>query len=492
MTLSKSQYIRAIQCPKMLWMDKFMPDKAAEMNLDSVFAIGNEVGDLARSYFGNYSLVDFSYDKEQMIADTEKLISENAENIAEASFMFDGLFCSVDILHRNHYGWDIVEVKSSTDVSDVYISDMAFQYYVLTNAGLNITGVYNMHLNRNYVRYGDLELDRLFTIEDCTDVVLLRQSQTKLNIEYIRRYMAIADDMEPECEIGLQCESPYKCAYKGYCHRHLPYPSVFNIKRLSDQRKYDLYYDNIISYEDIILRKPRLSKNQLLQVEAAYYNHPPQIDKKKIRECIDEFTYPLYFLDFETYQPAIPKFDGMSPYMQTPFQYSLHALQSESAELEHYEFLAKEGTDPRRELAERLCNDIPLDVCTLAFNMTFEKGVIKNLAELYPDLTEHLMNIHDNIKDLMTPFQKKYYYSAALEGSYSIKYVLPAMCPNDPELDYHSLEGIHNGGEAMTAFDGLEKRPPEEIATIRKNLLAYCCLDTLAMVKILKKLCELC
>lgn len=124
--------------------------------------------------------------------------------------------------------------------------------------------------------------------------------------------------------------------------------------------------------------------------------------------------------------------------------------------------------------------------------MKFEKMVIKKLAETYPDLAEHLMNIHDNIKDLMVPFQKKYYYSADLYGSYSIKYVLPALCPNDPELNYHSLDGIHNGGEAMTAFAELEHHTPEEIETIRKNLLAYCRLDTLAMVKILEKLEKKC
>ncbi len=192
MTLSKSQYIRALQCPKMLWMDKFMPDKAADTNLESIFKTGNEVGDLARSCFGNYALVDFSFDKEQMFADTEKLIESGAKNIAEASFIFDNLFCSVDILHKNPYGWDIIEVKSSTHTTDVYINDMAFQYYVLRGAGLNITGVYNMHINSNYVRYGELELGKLFVIEDYTKTVLSRQAQVKFNIDGIRRYMAAA------------------------------------------------------------------------------------------------------------------------------------------------------------------------------------------------------------------------------------------------------------------------------------------------------------
>lgn len=268
MTLSKSQYIRAMQCPKMLWMDRFMPDKASEKNLDSIFETGNEVGDLARQYFGNYSLVDFSFDKEKMIADTEKLIECGAKNIAEASFMFDNLFCSVDILHKNPYGWDIIEVKSSTHITDVYINDMAFQYYVLRGAGLNIAGVYNMHINSNYVRYGKLELAKLFTIEDCTNIVLSRQAQVKFNIDGIRRYMAMADDFEPEKDIDICCDSPYECVYKSYCGRHLPTPSVFDIHGLGKKKKYELYHDGIVSFDDIINCKPKLSKNQKLHIIA--------------------------------------------------------------------------------------------------------------------------------------------------------------------------------------------------------------------------------
>jgi len=114
------------------------------------------------------------------------------------------------------------------------------------------------------------------------------------------------------------------------------------------------------------------------------------------------------------------------------------------------------------------------------------------MAEIFPDLADHLMNIHDNIKDLMIPFQQKYYYSKELQGSYSIKYVLPTLCPDDPELDYHNLDGIHNGGEAMNAYPDLVNHTPEEQAVIRKNLLAYCRLDTLAMVKVLEKLYDMC
>ena len=235
-----------------------------------------------------------------------------------------------------------------------------------------------------------------------------------------------------------------------------------------------------------------LSSKQWLQVDTAVNHYAPHIDKLGIKSCIEQYTYPLYYLDFETYQPSIPEYDGEKPYMQIPFQYSLHIQKEKGGELEHREHLGVSGTDTRRALAEQLCNDIPMNVCSLAYNMKFEKMIIRQLAEQYPDLAEHLINIHDNMQDLMIPFKEKYYYSEALEGSYSIKYVLPALCPDDPELDYHNLEGIHNGGEAMAAFPDLPNHTPEEQEIIRKNLLAYCGLDTLAMVKVLEKLYEFC
>ena len=204
---------------------------------------------------------------------------------------------------------------------------------------------------------------------------------------------------------------------------------------------------------------------------------------------MDTLSFPIYFLDFETFQMTIPKYDGIRPYMQIPFQYSLHIKEFDGS-LEHREFLADAGVDPRRKIAERLVNDIPLNSCTVAYNMSFEQNVIKNLASLYPDLSDHLMNIHDNMKDLMIPFKQRNYYTKNMHGSYSIKYVLPALFPNDESLDYHNLDLIHNGGEAMSSFATLEEKNEEEQKYIRERLLKYCELDTLAMVKIYEKLME--
>ena len=493
MYLSKSKYVRALQCPKMLWMDMNKPEeKTEDESLEAIFETGNEVGDLARQYFGNYALVDFDKGLASMLEETQEFIESGAENIAEASFSYEGLFCSVDILHRNAYGWDIYEVKSSTSVHSVYLDDMAYQCYVLTKLGYNITGVFNMHINGKYVRRGELDLIEFFTVEDCAEAVAAKLPFVEQNIGQIEQFLAVCEDFEPERELSISCDKPYECAYKAYCFKNLPSPNVFDIRgRLAAKKKYEFYNNGIVSFEEIINSSAKLSKKQLLQVETEVYDKPPTVNKKAIKGFLDEITYPLYHLDFETYQQPVPKYDGISPFMQIPFQYSLHIQYEKGGAPEHREHLGKEGTDTRRALAEQLCKDIPEDVCSLAYNMQFEKMVIRQLAEEYPDLAEHLMNIHDNMKDLMIPFQKGDYYCREMQGSYSIKYVLPALCPNDPELDYHNLDEIHHGGEASTAFAELHTKSPDEIEKTRKNLLAYCGLDTLAMVKVLEKLYEL-
>lgn len=487
--LSKSRYCKGVQCPKILWLDAYKPEEAENVLSEQVMHNGNLVGDLARQYFGSYALVEFSYQKEQMTQQTQEYIRQGAETIAEAAFMTDGLYCAVDLLHRNGDGWDLIEVKSSTKVSKIYLEDMAFQNYVLTRCGIPVKRVFNMHLNSSYVRKGALDLQRLFTLEDCTETVRAMYDAVAERIAGIRSFVSVSE--EPVRDIDLHCHDPYECAYYGYCSRHVPEHSVFDLAGMYAKTKYKHYHNGIISYEDLLAhaKEIKLNAKHRRQIESILYHRADETDCKKIREFLDTLRYPLYHLDFETYQQPVPEFDGVRPYQQIPFQYSLH-IEQEDGTLEHREFLAKEGTDPRRALAEQLVQDIPQGVCSLAYNMSFEKSVISGLAEQFPDLAEALTDIHDNLHDLMIPFREQSYYSAAMQGSYSIKYVLPALYPDDPELDYHSLDAVHNGSEASAAFATMASHSPEEIAALRKALLQYCGLDTYAMVKVLRRLKE--
>ena len=499
MSLSKSRYCKGIQCPKMLWMDINKPElfDQSVMN-ETILNTGNVVGDLAMGYFGEFAEVPFSQDKSAMLVETQRLLSAGTRIITEASFSFDGNYCIVDILRTVNDGYELVEVKSSTfapsgspdEVKPIYMHDMAYQAYVLNNCGLKIKKVSIMQLNREYVRRGELDLGELFVLIDCTDRVSRMQSDIAQSIADIKTIAG--QDAEPVAGIGSRCDNPYECGYKGWCFRELPENNVFQIGwSMWKNKKDDAYHAGYTSFEDVLAGGVPLSGKQRRQLLTVTQNLPPHVDSAAIRKFLSQISYPLYHLDFETFQQAVPLWDGISPYAQIPFQYSLHIQDELCGEAVHNEFLGEEGIDPRRTLAERLCTDIPRGACVIAYNMSFEKSRLKELARTFPDLAGHLMNIHDNMVDLATPFQSGAYYCREMGGSYSIKSVLPALCPDDRELDYTALNIIHNGNEAMNTYATLHEKQPEEIAEIRAALMAYCRLDTLAMVKVLGKLYQL-
>jgi len=484
MTLSKSQYIRGLQCVKSLWLKKYKSDilSSPDQPVEDTREIGNKVGLLACELFPNGVTIPYkatSYRKK--IALTQRLIKNKTKNIFEASFFNDGIFVAIDILHiNNDNSIDIYEVKSSTEIKRTYLDDLSIQYYVLSNLGYKIKSTNLIHINNSYVRENQLDIKKLFIVTEVTNKIKELQNNIPIHLKKIQRFL---DDRksEPDIDIGTHCLNPYPCDAIKYCWKHIPKYSIFNISRLKYDKKFSLYYDNIIKFEDI-KNISIFSQSQQIQIHSEL-TQKQIINEEAINEFLDTLSYPIYHLDFETFQQAIPEWKGISPFMQIPFQYSLH-IEKEDGSLTHKEFLAKEGEDPRYELAKRLVTDIPTDVTVLTYNMGFEKGVIRKLATMFEELSTHLLKIHDNIKDLMTPFAKKDYYVPEMRGSYSIKYVFPALVPEMADA-YQKLNGIHNGTEAMHTYAKLANlKDKTEIQRLREALLKYCELDTFAMVKV--------
>lgn len=490
--LSKSRYTMFRACDKALWLSIFKSEEAViDASTEARFAAGTEVGDLARGLLGPYEDVtvrkdDGHLDYAGMVTKTKDAIARGVVNICEAAFSFNGNYCAVDILHKVDGGYEIYEVKSSTDANkEIYAWDVAFQKYVLTNCSINVLGTFLVCIDTSYVRHGEIEIDKLFMVNDISVAVNEEYPLIEANIEEAK---AVLEGGEPDKDISPNCNSPYPCAFWQYCTRKLPVPSVFNLYRMFASKKFELYNAGIVDYRDV--DESQLNRIQRMQVAGALRGET-HIEKGGIRDFLQTIRYPLYYLDFETIQPPIPLYDGTHPYQQITTQYSLHIQDREGGELRHLEFLAPSREDPMRPLAESLCRDIPGDACVLAYNKAFECGRIAELAELFPDLAEHLLAIRDNVKDLLIPFQAGCYYLPAMGGSFSIKSVLPALFPDDPELDYHALDELcQNGGDAMNLYPALKDMSPEEEARARQALLDYCCLDTLAMVKVLSKLYE--
>ena len=498
--LSKSKYCCLWQCPKMAWLKKYKPEEETfDESVQARFDAGNDVGDLAMGLFGEYTEVT-AYDGDrldlnQMMARTKAEMEKGTNNICEASFSYKGLYCAVDILRKDGDGWAIYEVKSSSmhqnenkpeNVKDVYVADISYQKYVLEHCGVKVTGTFLVCINSDYVYDGHLDLDQLFVITDVAE----RVSSEITKVEY---YLGIAERVlnsedEPDADLGSYCMKPYECSFWKYCTRDIPEESVFDLYRLSTDKKIEYYRKGWITYRELLDNAKIKNEKHLRQIEYALVDKGTYINKPEIAAFLNKLSYPLYFLDFETIQPTVPEFVGTKPFAQVPFQYSLHYIEQEGGKLKHREFLAESGTDPRRAIAESLCKDIPMNVCVTAYNKSFECQRIKELANTFPDLADHLLNIRDNIIDLLDPFQSGWYYNRAMGGSFSIKSVLPAIFPDDPSLNYHNLEGVHNGGEAMTIYPKIKDMSPEEQKKARADLLAYCKLDTYAMVKVWEEL----
>ena len=497
-TLTKSKYTKYRSCPKALWMEVFKSEEEIyDDNALARFAAGHEVGELAKGYLGPYedmTVMDGNVpDCGAMIVRTEDALKRGVENICEAAFSIDGCYCAVDILHKSGSGYEIYEVKSSTSGDkEIYAWDVAFQKHVLQRCGLPVVGTYLLHIDNTYVRNGEIEIKKLLKKYDIADAV---EKELEGLPERLLDAKRILNEGEPETPLSMSCHKPYACPFWQYCSRELPTPSVFDLINLRWTKRISLYLAGKVSFEDI--NSMKLSATQRMQVDGALKGEK-HIDRDKIRIFLKNLAgpnkslYPLYFLDFESIQPVIPIFDGTKPNQQIPTQYSLHIQDSVGAMPRHLEFLAPSKGNPMRAIAERLCQDIPADVIVLVYNQTFERTRLKELADLFPDLKDHLLAIQNNIRDLIVPFQSGYYYLPEMRGSFSIKSVLPALYPDDPELDYHALnETCQNGGDAKNLFPHLKDMQPEEEKQARQALLDYCRLDTLAMVKVMSKLYDI-
>jgi hypothetical protein len=482
--LSKSLFIRGLQCHKSLYLHKHRPKLRDEISESQqrVFDSGTEVGVAARDLFpGGVEIPFDGLTPKEQLEKTAAALRNGMTTIYEAAFEHDGVFMKADILHKGARGWDLYEVKATTEVKKAHVNDVSLQYHVLLGARIDAASANVVHLNSQYVRKGAIEVNKLFVSEDITQAVRSRQTTVATEIAKMRGMLS---GDTPPIDIGPYCNDPYPCDFQGHCWQHIPEDSVF-VLRQRGARPFDFYRRGIVRLGDI--PRDELSGAQLMQLEA-FLNKSEFIDREELRGFLDSLWYPLYFVDFETMIFPIPPYDGMRPYQQLPFQYSLHYIEREGANLRHLEYLAEPNIDPRGEIAQRLVREIPKEACVLAYNASFEMGRLGDLAEYLPQLRERIAIMIDNMRDLIIPFRKRHVYSWRMKGSASQKAVLPALVP---ELSYNGME-IEHGGAAMDAYSAMcASDDPAEVTRIRAALLEYCKLDTLGMVRILEKLREL-
>lgn len=479
--LSKSKIITGIQCEKALYLSIHRPDLADEIS-DSqqlIFDQGHEVGILAQSHYPGGVRVDAPHtDTKLALKQTEDAITNGALYIYEATFSFNEVLVKVDILTRKSkkHDWEIVEVKSSTEVKDVYLQDAAIQLYVCRGAGIKVKTVSVMTIN-NECTYPNLK--NLFNLTDVTKTAEDLQDTIPKRIKKFNQILQ--SKTQPEKSIGPQCDDPYSCVFKTECWSKFKIPeiSVFDIPRLSTKRKWEYFNKGKIKLKDLDLKEFNAQQKLVIELTVANTRF---IDPKGISKALKAWKYPFSFLDFETIGFAIPRYNGQRPYQQIPFQFSCHIQNEEGAKLEHREYLHTEDTDPRKEIAKALIEMVPKTGSVIAYNMGFEGMVLKGLAELFPKLNKQLLSIADRLVDPL-PIFREHVYDPAFAGSFSIKTVAPALLGNDA-----SYEGmaVADGGEAQSAYMEMidSKTSAKRKEELRRGLIEYCTKDTMGMVQL--------
>lgn len=483
--LSKSKYLLGLQCPKLLWISynrkKDIPpfDAMSEFVMDE----GRKVGGIAQRLFPD----GIKIEREQNPLATHarsKAAAAERRPLFEAGFVFGQTYALADILVPvEEDQWDLIEVKSATQLKSEYFEDVAFQRYVYNGAGIKIRRCYLMVLNRDYVRQGELEPLKLFKKENVSDRIEEIAPEIPGRVEKLLKLIAAKE--EPQVKVGKQCEEPRICLLEDKCWSFLPEKdNVFHLTR-GNKLAHRLLEEGIVLLKDIP-PETELTDKQQIQLKSQLSGET-YIERLEIKKFLDKLKYPLYFLDFETIAPAIPVYDGTRPYEDITFQYSLHVVEKEGAEPKHFGFLADDVADPRPQVLAKLKELLGDSGSIVAYNAEFEKKCLRRSSEAYPEYRDWFEEIEGRFVDLLVPFNKFHYYHPAQKGSASMKAVLPALTGHG----YGEME-IGAGGLARIEFVKVNfgQVAAAEKKRVRDALEKYCALDTLGMVEIIDVLKE--
>jgi Domain of unknown function(DUF2779) len=483
--LSKTSYMRGMQCSKALFLYRYYPQLRDPIPPSRMAALnrGHDVGLLARQLFpgGTDATAGSGPRSAEAVERTRKLMHSGAEVIYEAAFVHNEVLVLADIIVRNGDSWDVFEVKSSLRMSAANQQDAALQYYVISGSGVPVNELALIHLNSNYVRNGSLDLKQLF--RQTSVLNFAKEQQAIIEARIVAQKQVLNAPQIPEISVGAKCFTPYTCDYFGNCWKNLPQPSVFDVAGLSRAGQEAFFTAGIRVPEQMPLNDeiPPLAKLQITTKRSG----KPFVNKDALKKYIAALNVDLDFLDIENFQPAVPRFAGTRPFMALPFAYSLHRRKAGETTTQHISFLAEPGADPRKAFIEQFLIDTAGENLILAYDISAERYTLQQLVHTFPEYAAQLQLRLVRLRDLMQPFAEGWYHHPAMNGSISLKNVLPALVP---ELSHAALT-IQNGNHAMAVYDQLHLETDMFAIEERKaELLEYCRLDTLAMVKIFEVL----
>ncbi len=483
--LSKSRVMKGIQCHKALYLTVNEPDVATDTTpaQQAIFDQGHAVGHEAQKRFPGGKLIEASHtEPERAVADTAKAITAGVNVLFEAGFIHDGVLVRVDVLKRDNAKapWQIFEVKSSTKVSDTHIQDAAVQAWVLRGAGFKVKSVSVMHINNQCVAPN---LKDLFATVDVTKDTAAFAKEVPAIVAKLKK--VIEASKAPAIDIGPHCSDPYDCAFWEHCQsqKKLADYTVFDLPGITSRAKWGFYFAGRSDLAKLDLKRDKLTATQRRAVEASI-SKKRFIDPEPIIATLKSWKYPLYYLDFETIGHAVPRYDGLRPYQQVPFQLSSHIQDRPDGPTRHIEYLHEDGAHPGEALVRALLQAVGTEGSVVAYSMSYEARCIEDLAKAYPKQAKALRAIVPRLVDPL-PIVRAAVYDREFRGSFSIKAVAPAILGQ--ELSYDGL-AVPDGTAAQIAFEELisPETPTRRKVELKRGMLEYCKQDTFAMVKLVE------
>ena len=488
MPITKTDLLRLALCPNWFWLSVNEPESLAAIGGGEALASeGITFEEFTRNRFPEGILLK-SFG-EPSVAKTRQLLDEGKGCLFQATAMADGVLVKADVLERDDDGnFNLYEVKASTGIKDEYLLDIAIQRAVFNDAGISIANCFVIILNRDYVRNGELNIDEALSVLNVTaQARAMEQVDVRPLMAKAKRIKDLNDiPITDIAELSCWPNKANSCGCADVSYKSLPDYSVFDLARISRDDVSKLWRRGITAIDEMTPRSIKLSQKQATQVVLTQ-KKMRRVDTDKLQTELEQLRYPLYFLDYETYNFALPRLDGFRPYQQYVFQYSLHTQDSPGAELEHHEFLADEiSLASLYSLASGLRSAIEDDYgSVIVWHRQFEESRNDELGELQPEFRDFFRNLNQRVFDLEEIFKQQLFMDYQFKGRSSIKAVLPVLCP---QFSYSDLN-VQNGVQAMDAwYEWVQGAQDDEK---RKDLLAYCELDTLAMVEILRTSREL-
>lgn len=481
----------ARRCSKALYLYEKKEDLVEESPLyHTMLRKDKEVEILAWKLFKDgYDVGEQAYQKfEDFVEYTKFLTTIGSNVIYQPCFQTEsGLRCRADILQiSSNKKFKLYEVTSRTKIEEENILDLSFKTRVIKECFPDVkVESYIIYLNKGYVLQDEeLNLNEFFLIEDFTNRVKLAQVLVDRYVKISQKTLKM--DSVPNVGISSSCNNPYPCPLKGHCWKKiedLNGESVFDISRLWETKKFQLYSQDIVRMEDIP-RQVKLNEKQWQQVDLTLQKRAIS-DPEAIEGFLSDVKYPIYFMDFETSMHPIPKFNFMSPHSHLPFQFSVHHQKSSDAELLHDDFLWNGKSDPRISFIEKLLSILKDTGTVFIYNQKFEEARLREIARVFPKYESKIINVIGRMKDLWEPFEKRHLFHYSQKGSTSLKKVLPAWT----NISYEGM-AIGNGNSAGEEFEKLASPfiSTKEKNQIKRDLRKYCGQDTYALFALLQVL----